>query len=445
MPIDNITANRNWPLPNGANNLDHDVARLVAALQAADLDVAAILSTLVLKAPILNAALTGAPTAPTPAVADNSTKIATTAWARLYFADFIGAAPAALDTIAELATALQNDPNVITNLLTSVGLKAPLASPALTGTPTAPTAAPGTNTTQLATTAFVAALGALKANLASPTFTGTPAAPTAADGTNTTQLATTGFVQQAITLFKTAASTFAARLSFIGGATGNNAMSVATSNLGEVMVQGNGTGAAMMAFHRPSVYAAYLGIDTDNKWKVGGWSMGAAAYEIVHMGNYTTLLDARYALAGAAAPAAIIEDQKAAGTNGGGATTGSWQIRDLNTEVRDPFGLITVSSNTFTATVAGWVEWSAPSWAVGLMQTRLYNVTDAVVAAYGTSERSGFGSDGVTRSFGAAPIIAGKTYRLEHRVESSRASTGYGYANNFGGTEIYSRVQFWRT
>ena len=40
-------------------------------------------------------------------------------------------------------------------LLTSL---APLASPALTGTPTAPTAAPGTNTTQLATTAFVAAL-----------------------------------------------------------------------------------------------------------------------------------------------------------------------------------------------------------------------------------------------------------------------------------------------
>lgn len=36
-----------------------------------------------------------------------------------------------------------------------------------------------------------------KANLASPTFTGTPAAPTAAAGTNTTQLATTAFVQSA--------------------------------------------------------------------------------------------------------------------------------------------------------------------------------------------------------------------------------------------------------
>jgi hypothetical protein len=38
---------------------------------------------------------------------------------------------------------------------TALGLKAPLASPALTGTPTAPTATAGTNTTQVATTAFV--------------------------------------------------------------------------------------------------------------------------------------------------------------------------------------------------------------------------------------------------------------------------------------------------
>lgn len=45
----------------------------------------------------------------------------------------------------------------------SVALKAPLASPALTGTPTAPTAASGTNTTQIATTAFVKALGDTKA------------------------------------------------------------------------------------------------------------------------------------------------------------------------------------------------------------------------------------------------------------------------------------------
>lgn len=43
----------------------------------------------------------------------------------------------------------------VTNLTTDLAAKAPLASPALTGTPTAPTANAGTNTTQIATTAFV--------------------------------------------------------------------------------------------------------------------------------------------------------------------------------------------------------------------------------------------------------------------------------------------------
>jgi hypothetical protein len=48
--------------------------------------------------------------------------------------------------------------NQITNLVTELSNKAPLTSPALTGTPTAPTATPGTNTTQIATTAYIASL-----------------------------------------------------------------------------------------------------------------------------------------------------------------------------------------------------------------------------------------------------------------------------------------------
>lgn len=95
---------------------------------------------------------------------------------------------------------------------TAEALKAPLASPTFTGTPAAPTAAEATSTTQLATTAFAHTVAgaaqtaaeaasttalALKAPLASPTLTGTPAAPTASAGTNTTQLATTAFVKAA--------------------------------------------------------------------------------------------------------------------------------------------------------------------------------------------------------------------------------------------------------
>jgi hypothetical protein len=44
----------------------------------------------------------------------------------------------------------------------------------------------------------IATAVATKADLASPTFTGTPAAPTASAGTNSTQLATTAFVQAAL-------------------------------------------------------------------------------------------------------------------------------------------------------------------------------------------------------------------------------------------------------
>ena len=76
---------------------------------------------------------------------------------------------------------------------------ATLASPVLTGTPTAPTAATATNTTQIATTAYVKSNLTSYAVLASPALTGTPTAPTATTGTNTTQIATTAFVNSSIT------------------------------------------------------------------------------------------------------------------------------------------------------------------------------------------------------------------------------------------------------
>lgn len=44
-----------------------------------------------------------------------------------------------------------------------------------------------------------------------------------------------------------------------------------------------------MTFHRPGNYAAYFGLDTDNNFRVGGWSMGAASYKLWHDGNLTNL------------------------------------------------------------------------------------------------------------------------------------------------------------
>ena len=45
-------------------------------------------------------------------------------------------------------------------------------------------------------------------------------------------------------------------------------------------------GAAFMTFHRPGAFATYLGLDTDNAIKVGGWSNGAASYPVL-LGSYT--------------------------------------------------------------------------------------------------------------------------------------------------------------
>ena len=168
---------------------------------------------------------TGTPAAPTAATADSSTTLATTAFVHNVIATAGGVST--FNTRAGAVTLLAAD-------VTGVG-GALLASPTFTGTPAAPTATAGTNTTQLATTAFVtgaitaaavpgpssttpvmdgaAAIGVAttyaradhvhptdtsRAPLASPTFTGVPAAPTAAPGTNTTQLSTTAFVTAAI-------------------------------------------------------------------------------------------------------------------------------------------------------------------------------------------------------------------------------------------------------
>lgn len=113
----------------------------------------------------------------------------------------------------------------IESLETDVPLKAPLNSPALTGTPTAPNVSINDNSGRVATTAYVDAtagvvttyvetrvdaLGNLtasnlesglstKANIESPDFTGTPSAITPTSTDNSSRLATTAFVRGAIT------------------------------------------------------------------------------------------------------------------------------------------------------------------------------------------------------------------------------------------------------
>ena len=113
-------------------------------------------------APKASPTFTGTPKAPTAVAGNNTTQLATTAFVQAALIALVNGAPATLDTLKEIAAAINNDPNFSTTINNALALKAPLASPALTGTPTAPTAAQTVNNTQIATTAFVkSALAAL--------------------------------------------------------------------------------------------------------------------------------------------------------------------------------------------------------------------------------------------------------------------------------------------
>jgi hypothetical protein len=130
-------------------------------------------------------------------------------------AALVNSAPSTLDTLHEIATALGNDANLSTTLTNSIALKAPIESPTFTGTVggitksmvglgnvdnTSDANKPISTATQTALDLKLdsSTASTTYATIASPTFSGTPLAPTASLGTNTTQIATTAFVKSEV-------------------------------------------------------------------------------------------------------------------------------------------------------------------------------------------------------------------------------------------------------
>jgi hypothetical protein len=103
-------------IATSANNYSHPANHAISVttgLQAA-LDS---------KAPLASPALTGVPTAPTAAANTNTTQVATTAYVQTELTDLIGGAPSTLDTLTELATAIDNDSSYASTLTTALATK----------------------------------------------------------------------------------------------------------------------------------------------------------------------------------------------------------------------------------------------------------------------------------------------------------------------------------
>lgn len=77
-------------------------------------------------APKASPTFTGTPKAPTPAAGNNTTQVATTAFVQAALTALINGAPATLDTLKEIAAAINNDPNFATTMLNALAGKQPL-------------------------------------------------------------------------------------------------------------------------------------------------------------------------------------------------------------------------------------------------------------------------------------------------------------------------------
>ena len=143
---------------------------------------------------------------------------------------------------------------------------------------------------------------------------------------------------------------------------------------------------------------------------------------------------------------AIIADQKAQNTSGGTFTSGAWRTRDLNTEIADPDGIVSISSNQFTLGAGSYlIRWSAPAYRVNRHQSRLTNITDTV--SYNGTSAYVIDSVDTTVSVSAGVVrltISGnKTFSIEHRCTTTNSSLGFGIEANFG-TEQYTTVEIFK-
>ena len=144
---------------------------------------------------------------------------------------------------------------------------------------------------------------------------------------------------------------------------------------------------------------------------------------------------------------AIIADEKSSGTDGGTFTLGAWRTRDLNTEIADPDGIVSISSNQFTLQAGTYlVKASAPAYRVVRHQIKLYNATDSTDIARGTSEQSHISYLTQNRSFLFArfTLSAAKALEIQHYSSHTHATEGFGYAAENGLGEQYTVVEIYK-
>ncbi len=145
---------------------------------------------------------------------------------------------------------------------------------------------------------------------------------------------------------------------------------------------------------------------------------------------------------------AVICDEKAHNTDGGSFTQGDWRDRDLNTELIDPDGIVSISSNQFTLGAGTYlIHWSAPAYRVEEHRTRLYDVTGSAVLEIGFN---GWSADtdrpqGWSEGWCRHTITSNNVYKIQHMCDDTYSGAGMGRPGNIDDTvERYTWVKIYK-
>ena len=127
---------------------------------------------------------------------------------------------------------------------------------------------------------------------------------------------------------------------------------------------------------------------------------------------------------------AKVHDSGDATTYFGAYTTGDWRTRDIDTEISDEDGIVTISSNQFTLQAGNYfIRFACSMYHINKHATRLQNITDSTTAGIGEPNSSyTYSATLMTTGTCRVSIDSAKAFEVQGYPGTSKSTNGMGFA-----------------
>jgi hypothetical protein len=211
------------------------------------------------------------------------------------------------------------------------------------------------------------------------------------------------------------------------------------------VTSGANNAAQAISFHTSPSGAAAGSFERFRIGEVGQLGIGGATYgtsgQVLTSNGSSSAPSWQDAGSGSAPSFASICDEKTAGTYGGNSVSATWTTRDLNTELSDPDGIVSISSNQFTLGAGTYtLIVTAPFYRTEETLLRVKNVTDTTYyrATTGYHRNATYVETVMTMAV-TFTISASKAFAVQYRCGSETFGLGVTAPSSWG-TSIYTKV-----